>query len=131
MIEVRYQIIWLGECQAASERHPHVHLAHIAPVHEPGLMDWGNVGQMNMGMALAGCLTFAEPDYLVTNLDHLFALFIKVYEESGGGRLDSATIKDHFALLIASTSPMWLLDVPVLLERHIPDLADFQDRFDP
>jgi hypothetical protein len=96
-----------------------------------GLMDWGNVGQMNMGMALAGCLTFAEPDYLVANLDHLFALFTKVYEESCGGRLDSAAIKDHFALLIASTSPMWLLDVPVLLERHIPDLADVQNRFDP
>jgi hypothetical protein len=84
-----------------------------------------------MGMALAGCLTFAEPDYLVANLDRLFALFKEVYEESGGGRLDSAAIKDHFSLLIASTSPMWLLDVPVLLERHIPDLADVQDRFDP
>jgi hypothetical protein len=24
-----------------------------------------------------------------------------------------------------------MLDVPVLIERHIPDLADVQDRFDP
>lgn len=73
---------------------------------ECGLMDWGNVGQMDMGVALAGCLTFAEPDFLVTNLDRLFALFKKVYEECGGGPLDAVALKDHFALRIGATSPM-------------------------
>ena len=40
-----------------------------------GLMDWGNVGQMNMVTAISSCLIFAEPDFVIEHLDHFLALF--------------------------------------------------------
>lgn len=96
-----------------------------------GLMDWGNVGQMNLAIALAGCLMAAEPDFVVHHLDRLLALLQSEFAHSGGGSLDIQRLKNHFALHIATSGLMWLLDAPVLIERHIPDLADVESRFDP
>lgn len=96
-----------------------------------GLMDWGNVGQMNMALALAGCLMAAEPDFLIRNLDHLFHRFASEVEANGGGAVDLATLTDHFALYIASSGLTWLLDAPALIARTVPELDDVEDRFDP
>ena len=95
-----------------------------------GLMDWGNVGQMNMVTAISSCLVFAEPDFLIENLDHFFVLFSKVFEEAGGGPLNSAALKLQFALQMVAGGLRWPLDTVPLIERHIPDLATVTDRFD-
>jgi hypothetical protein len=95
-----------------------------------GLMDWGNVGQMNMVTALASCLVFTESDFLIENLDHFFALFSRVFEEVGGGPLDPATLKLQFSLQMVAGGLQWPLDIVPLLERHIPDLVTVTDRFD-
>jgi hypothetical protein len=58
-----------------------------------GLMDWGNVGQINLITALSSGLIFTEPDFLVAQLDHFLALFARVFEESGGGFLDAAMLR--------------------------------------
>jgi hypothetical protein len=96
-----------------------------------GLMDWGNVGVMNMVTAISSCLVFAEPDFVIENLDHFFALFSKVFEESGGGPLNPAALKLQFALQMVAGGLQWPLDIVPLIERHIPELATVTDRFDP
>jgi hypothetical protein len=96
-----------------------------------GLMDWGNVGQMNMVTAISSCLVFTEPGFLIENLDHFFALFSKVFEEVGGGSLDPAALKLQFSLQMVAGGLQWPLDIVPLIEGHIPELATVTDRFDP
>jgi hypothetical protein len=96
-----------------------------------GLMDWGNVGQMNMVTALSSCLVFTEPDFLIENLDHFFALFSEVFEDVGGGPLDPAALKLQFRLQMVAGGLQWPLDIVPLIEGHIPHLATVTDRFDP
>ena len=96
-----------------------------------GLMDWGNVGQLNMVTALSSCLVFAEPEFLIENLDHFFGLFSKEFENAGGGPLDPAALKLQFALQMVAGGLQWPLDTVPLIERHVPELATVTDRFDP
>jgi hypothetical protein len=96
-----------------------------------GLMDWGNVGQMNMVTAISSCLVFSEPDFLIENLDHFFTLFSKEFEEAGGGRLDPAALKLQFTLQMVAGGLRWPLDIVPLIEHHIPEPATVTDRFDP
>lgn len=68
-----------------------------------GLMDWSNVGQINMVTAISSCLAFAEPDFVIEHLDHFLALFARVFEEARGGPLDPAALKLQFALQMVPT----------------------------
>ena len=95
-----------------------------------GLMDWGNVGQMNMVTAISSCLIFAEPDFVIEHLDHFLALFSQVFEEAGGGPLDPAALKLQFALQMVAGGLQWPLGAVPLIERHLPELATVTDRFD-
>lgn len=96
-----------------------------------GLMDWGNVGQMNVVTAISSCLTFAEPDFLIENLSHFLALFSEVFEEAGGGPLDPAVLELQFSLHAVSGGLRWPLGAVALIEAHVPDLHSVTDRFDP
>jgi hypothetical protein len=96
-----------------------------------GLMDWGNVGRMNMVRAISSCLFFAEPEFVIENLDHFFERFSKVFEEAGGGPLDPAALELQFALQMVAGGLQWPLDAVPLIERHVPELATVNDRFDP
>jgi hypothetical protein len=96
-----------------------------------GLMDWGNVGQINMVNALTSCLMFAEADFVIDNLDHLFGLFARVFTESGGGALDPEVLKHQFSLGLVADGLRLPLDRVALVERHVPDLELVEDRFDP
>jgi hypothetical protein len=96
-----------------------------------GLLDWGNVGQVNLVTAISSCLTFAEPDFLIEHLDHLLKLFSKVFEETGGGPLDPAALQLQLALQMVSGGLQWPLGAVPLIEAHVADLAEVIDRFDP
>ena len=98
---------------------------------ECGLMDWGNVGQMNLVTALTSCLLFAEPDFVIEHLDHLLGRFAEVFESAGGGPLDPALLRGQFALQMVSGGLQWPLGAVPLLERPVPDLAEVRARFDP
>lgn len=97
---------------------------------ECGLMDWGNVCQMNMAMPLWGCLSGAELDIWNQHLDDLLALFVAEYERSGGPALDLGELKLHLTLYVAMMGLAWMLDAPELIYRHVPDLADVESRYD-
>lgn len=95
-----------------------------------GLLDWGMVGRMSVAQALWGGLSAAETGMWDDHLDELLALFVSEYRGAGGPAIDAGELKRHLLLLIAMMGLRWLLDVPALIERRLPDLAATDSRFD-
>jgi hypothetical protein len=98
---------------------------------ECGLMDWGNVSQMNVAMAIWGCLSAAEPDLWSDHLAELLALFVDEFEGCGGPRLDIGELELHLAIYVALMGLAWMLDAPSLIQARVPDLAAAEHRLDP
>lgn len=97
---------------------------------ECGLMDWGNVSQMNVAMAIWGCLSGAEIDLWNNHLDELLALFISEFKNCGGPAIDFAELKLHLTIYVAMMGLNWMLD-SVRLIAKIPDLSAVENRLDP
>jgi hypothetical protein len=95
-----------------------------------GLMDWGRVGPMNIGLALWGTLSGAEPDMLDAQLDSLLSLFLREYAAHGGPAISLQRLQDHMFLYVATMGMAWLLDAPPIIRAQIPDLSPAHDRFD-
>jgi hypothetical protein len=83
-----------------------------------GLMDWGCVSQMNMGMAIWGAMSAAETDLWSGHLDELLDLFVVEVRNSGGPHLDPARLRRHTLLYAAAMGVAWLLDVPALIRKR-------------
>ena len=83
-----------------------------------GLMDWGCVGQMNLGMALWGALSGAETEMWDLHLDELLRLFVTEFERYGGPPLDAARLRRHMLLYAGAMGVAWLLDVPALIHKR-------------
>lgn len=98
---------------------------------ECGLMDWGNVSQMNVAMAIWGCLSAAEIPLWNDHLDELLALFANEFESCGAPALDPAEFREHLLIYVAMMGLNWMLDVPQYIRRRLPDVAEAQSRFDP
>lgn len=96
-----------------------------------GLMDWGNVSQMNVAMAIWGCLSAAELSIWNDHLDELLTLFLSEFARSGGAVLDLATLKLHLSIYVATMGLAWMLDAPQYMVALVPDLKLVNDRFDP
>jgi hypothetical protein len=96
---------------------------------ECGLMDWGNVCQMNVAMAIWGCLSGAEIDIWNDHLDDLLSLFVTEFKGRGGAALDLQVLKLHLTIYVAMMGLNWLLEAPRTLLK-IPDLAEARSRFD-
>ena len=97
---------------------------------ECGLMDWGNVSQMNVAMALWGCLSAAETDLWNNHLEELLQLFGLEFANCGGSALDIEELKLHILLYAGTMGLAWLLDAPPLILELVPDLSEVQSRFD-
>lgn len=96
-----------------------------------GLMDWGNVSQMNLAMAIWGCLSAAELWLWDEHLDELLLLFKTEFARAGGADLDLHAFKLHLKIYIGMMGLAWMLDAPKLILAKVPDLADTTDRMDP
>ena len=83
-----------------------------------GLMDWGCVSQMNLGMAIWGAMSAAETDLWTTHLDDLLLTFVTEVRRCGGPDLDPNRLARHTLLYAAVMGVAWLLDVPALLRRR-------------
>lgn len=94
-----------------------------------GLMDWGCVSQMNLGMALWGAMSGAETEMWDDHLDELLGLFVTEFERHGGPRLDAARLRRHMLLYAASMGVAWLLDVPALIHKRFDSVP--RTRKDP
>ena len=88
-------------------------------------MDWGCVGQMNMGMAIWGAMSGAETDMWNRHLDELLHLFVAEVHRCGGPNLDPGRLRRHTLLYAAVMGVAWLLDVPALISKRFgADLPD-------
>lgn len=83
-----------------------------------GLMDWGCVGQMNLGMALWGAMSGAETELWDRHLDELLQLFVAEFHRCGGPALDPQRLRQHTLLYAAVMGVAWLLDVPALIRKR-------------
>jgi hypothetical protein len=95
-----------------------------------GLLDWGCVGQMNMGMAIWGAMSGAETDLWNAYFDELLHLFVAEVEGFGGPRLDPERLRRHTLLYAAVMGVAWLLDVPALIRKRF-GAAALDSRMDP
>lgn len=95
-----------------------------------GLMDWGCVSQMNLGMAIWGALSGAETELWNAHLDELLQGFAAQVRRCGGPDLDPDRLRQHTLLYAATMGVAWLLDVPALIRKRFG--ADTPaDRRDP
>ncbi|MEE6138411.1 hypothetical protein SKC41_19020 [Mycobacterium sp. 050128] len=83
-----------------------------------GLLDWGCVSQMNLGMAVWGAMSGAETELWVDHLDELLQLFVTEVRRHGGPQLDPARLRRHTLLYAAAMGIAWLLDVPALIRKR-------------
>lgn len=96
-----------------------------------GLLDWGNARVMNVGVALAGSLMAAEPDFLVAQLDDLVAAYVAEFAAVCGEALDPAELRMQLFLHNAASGLLWLIDAPTLITRACPGLETVTSRFAP
>ena len=96
-----------------------------------GLLDWGNVGQLHLAMALWGCLSSAESWLWRDHLDELLALFVAGYAAAGGPALDPGELRVHMLLTVVQMGLRWLMDAPPRIRREVPDLAKATGPMDP
>ena len=82
-----------------------------------GLMDWGCVSQMNLGMAIWGAMSGAETEMWNYHLDELLHLLVAKVHRSGGPDLDPDRVRRHTLLYAAVMGVAWLLDVPALIRK--------------
>lgn len=83
-----------------------------------GLMDWGCVGQMNLGMAIWGAMSGAETDLWETHLDELLQLFVSEFQRYGGPYLDPVRLRRSTLLYAAAMGVAWLLGVPGIIRKR-------------
>ncbi len=83
-----------------------------------GLMDWGCVSQMNLGMAIWGAMSGAETEMWNQHLDELLQLFVAEVQRGGGPDLDPDRLRRHTLLYAAVMGVAWLLDVPALIRTR-------------
>ena len=86
-----------------------------------GLMDWGCVGQMNLGMAIWGAMSGAETDMWDNHIDGLLEVFVAEVRDYGGPDLDTDRLLRHTLLYAAVMGVAWLLDVPALIRKRFGD----------
>ncbi len=96
-----------------------------------GLMDWGCVSQMNLAMAIWGCLSAARTDLWDNHFDELLEAFVTEVNGCGGPPVRADTVERHVMLYAAVMGVAWLLDVPALLYSRVPGLAEVRSPLDP
>ncbi|OBA62638.1 hypothetical protein A5647_07120 [Mycobacterium sp. 1100029.7] len=92
-----------------------------------GLMDWGCVSQMNLGMAIWGAMSGAETELWDVHLDELLTLFVAEFERCGGPPLDPARLRRHTLLYAAAMGVAWLIDVPALLHKRFDSVPSTRE----
>ncbi len=89
-----------------------------------GLMDWGCVGEMNLGMALWGAMSGAETGMWGSHLEELLQLFVGEYRRCGGPELDPVRLRRHTLLYAAAMGVAWLLGVPAMVRKRFEAIPD-------
>ncbi|HMP54962.1 MAG TPA: hypothetical protein PKD92_00105 [Novosphingobium sp.] len=95
-----------------------------------GLLDWGMVGRMHVGMALWGSLSAAEAEVCEHHLGELVALFVQHFRAASGVELDRGKLERDMALFGILMGLSVLFDAPARALHEIPGLRADASRFD-
>ncbi|MBU6269326.1 MAG: hypothetical protein KGN34_17395 [Sphingomonadales bacterium] len=96
-----------------------------------GLMDWGMVRQMNLGIPVWGCISGAPHDLVLRHGDDLLAGFADAVAAAGGPRLDVARLYDHFASAVMLMMLAMMIELAALVRSRVPDAARATGVLDP
>jgi hypothetical protein len=96
-----------------------------------GLMDWGCLSRMNMAMAIWGSMSGAETALWNEYLDDLLETFCREVALCGGPLLEPSQLERQLVLYAALMGITWLLDVPALIRKRLPDAGPHTMRTDP
>jgi hypothetical protein len=99
---------------------------------EGGIFDWGGMGSESLGHKLWWWLYCADYEMLQGNTDGLIDLFVSIYHESGGPKLEAAELKRMFIITAMQQLMMLCSAVPQII-RMCPakEWATISDRWDP
>jgi len=86
-----------------------------------GLIDWGSVGTMNLGMSLWGCLSGARTPMWTARLDSWLDLYVDAFRAAGGPAIDSRRLRQHLLLYAAMMGLAYLLDAPARIRKEVPE----------
>ncbi len=96
-----------------------------------GLFDWGHVGQMNLGMALWGCLSGARPELWDEHFDKLLMTFCGAVQRAGGQTIEPVRLALQMDGYIALMGLDWLLDTPSRLRATLEAMEGLSGALDP
>jgi hypothetical protein len=96
-----------------------------------GLLDWGRVRQLNLAYPLWGSLSGATLEIWDRHLDELLALFIGELHSHGGPLLDSAELKLHLQLYVATMGLAGMMVAPERILFRLPDAVHASGPRDP
>lgn len=96
-----------------------------------GLLDWGRVRQLNLAYPLWGCLCAAPLDVWDRHLDELLALFTSELHKHGGPLLDSAELRLHLQLYVATMGLAGMLIAPERILLRLPEAVHASGPSDP
>jgi hypothetical protein len=96
-----------------------------------GLMDWGMVRQMNLGISLWGSLSGMDHALLAAHSDELLAHFADELTAAGGARLEPARLALHFDLSVMLLGLSLMLEVPALILKRLPEITTASGPLDP
>lgn len=96
-----------------------------------GLLDWGNVSQLNLARAFWGMVCAAELDFLDNHRRDLMADLVRWYAEAGGPKIPLAEFEYMYRLAISVDALLWMSDAPTIIEAHLPNFQEMTGRHDP
>ncbi len=96
-----------------------------------GLMDWGMVRQMNLGISLWGSLSGMDHALLAAHSDDLLAHFADELAAAGGARLDLPRLALHFDLSAMLLGLSMMFGAPALVRQRLPEITSASGPFDP
>jgi hypothetical protein len=95
-----------------------------------GLLDWGNVSQLNIARAFWGMACTAELEFLDRHRHELMQDFVRYYREAGGPRITVEEFEFQYRLSCAADALLWMCDAPAIIETHLPNFAEMSGRHD-
>jgi hypothetical protein len=98
---------------------------------QAGLLDWGMVRRMNVGLSIWGGLSAAGVDMLEGSLDKLLALYAEVLGANGGAVIDPGQLGLHFDLSLVLVGFAMMMDLPTLIQTRLPEAANAVGPRDP
>lgn len=102
-----------------------------AGVLQAGLLDWGMVRRMNIGLSIWGGLSGADSAMLESGLEELLSLYSSVLAEQGGATAGPDELSLHFDLSLVLAGFSMMMDFPALVQSRLPEAARAAGPRDP